>query len=156
MSQLGTQIIRDVNLNYVFIDEPRSPFGTSQWECQIEGPSTRKEEFSLYGKVRTLDNGNIAVNLKRKAQRKDGSDNEPVGFVDSNRKLIESRKNIGNGSTGNVKVFRAEYNVNGNTGITSILSAIQMTNLIKYQGSVDFDDLGEEETVGAADSNDDF
>lgn len=152
--QLGTSIIRNVKLNYVFIDEPRSPFGTLQWECQIEGSKDRRDEFSLFGKVRDLDNGNIAVNLKRKAKKKDGTDNNPVDFVDGNKKPIASRKGIGNGSEGNVKIFRAEYNVNGSTGITTILSAIQVTNLVEYKGAVDFDDIGGESEDAPAD--DDF
>ncbi len=153
--KLGTSIIRDVKLNYVFIDEPRSPFGTEQWECQIEVDPSRKAELETYGKVRTLDNGNVAINLKRKAFRKDGTENTPVVFVDSAKKPIDSRKNIGNGSEGNVKVFRAEYNVAGRSGITTILSAIQMTNLVEYTGSVDFDNLGDD-TATASVSDDDF
>lgn len=154
MSKLGTSIIRDVKLNYVFIDDPRDPFGTLQWECQIEGDASREAEFNDYGKVRKLDNGNVAVNLKRKAKRKDGSDNNPVDYVDIHKKPIDNRKNIGNGSQGNVKVFRAEYDMNGRKGVTTILSAIQMTNLVEYKGAVDFDDLGDDESGATAD--DDF
>ncbi len=140
---LGTSIIRDVTLNYVKVDpeNPTEPFGTLQWECQIVVPSERSEELSQYGTVKPVkdDPSRVAVNLKRKAVRKDGSSNDPVVLVDARKKPIESNIKIGNGSVGNVKVYRREYDVAGRQGISTILTAIQITNLIEYTGSVDFD-----------------
>jgi hypothetical protein len=141
MTQLGTSILRNVNLNYVKVDpdKPVSPFGALQWECQIEVAAERQSEIEDLGKVRTLDNGNVAVNLKRKAVKADGTPNLPVGFVDAKKQPITKFNNIGNGTTGNVKIYRATYDVMGKKGITTILSAIQVTNLVEYTGSVDFD-----------------
>ena len=59
--------------------------------------------------------------------------------MDARKKPIESNIKIGNGSVGNVKVYRREYDVAGRQGISTILTAIQITNLIEYTGSVDFD-----------------
>ena len=140
-TNLGTSILRNVTLNYLKVDpsKPVSPFGTLQWEVQIEVPEDRSDEISEMGKLRTLDNGNVAVNIKRKALKHDGSPNFPVALVDAQKKTIEVFNNIGNGSTGNVKVYRNEYDVAGRQGISTSLSAIQITNLIEYTGSVDFD-----------------
>ena len=77
--------------------------------------------------------------MKRKAVRKDGSANDPVVLVDAKKQPIASTIKIGNGSVGNVKVYRREYDVAGRQGISTILTAIQITNLIEYTGSVDFD-----------------
>lgn len=140
-TNLGTSILRNVTLNYLKVDpsKPVSPFGTLQWEVQIEVPENRADEISEMGKLRTLDNGNVAVNIKRKALKHDGSANFPVALVDAKKQPIEVYTNIGNGSTGNVKVYRNEYDVAGRQGISTSLSAIQITNLIEYTGSVDFD-----------------
>jgi len=49
---------------------------------------------------------------------------------------------IGNGSKGNMKVFSYEYKVGGREGTTSMLTAIQVTDLVPYKASsqeVDFD-----------------
>jgi len=140
-TNLGTSILRNVTLNYLKVDpaKPVSPFGTLQWEVQIEVSEDRSDEIAEMGKLRTLDNGNVAVNIKRKALKHDGTPNFPVSLVDAKKKVIEVFNNIGNGSTGNVKVYRNEYDVAGRQGISTSLSAIQITNLIEYTGSVDFD-----------------
>jgi hypothetical protein len=139
---LGTSIIRDVTLNYVKVDpeNPTEPFGTLQWECQLVVPSERSEELSQYGTVKPVkdDPSRVAINLKRKAVRKDGSANDPVVLVDGKKQPIAPTIKIGNGSVGNVKVYRREYDV------STILTAIQITNLIEYTGSVDFDVEGAE------------
>lgn len=140
---LGTSIIRDVTLNYVKVDpeNPTDPFGTLQWECQIVVPSSRAEELAQYGSVKPVkdDPSRVALNLKRKAVRKDGTANDPVKMVDAKKQDIDPKIKIGNGSQGNVKVYRREYDVAGRQGISTILTAIQVTNLIEYTGSVDFD-----------------
>lgn len=145
---LGTSIIRDVTLNYVKVDpeNPTEPFGTLQWECQIVVPSDRADELEEYGTVKPVkdDPSRVAINLKRKAVRKDGSANDPVMLVDGKKQKIPANIKIGNGSVGNVKVYRREYDVAGRQGISTILTAIQITNLIEYTGSVDFDVEGAE------------
>lgn len=145
---LGTSIIRDVTLNYVKVDpeNPTDPFGTLQWECQIVAPSDRAEELEGYGSVKPVkdDPSRVAVNLKRKALRKDGTENDPVVLVDGQKQPINPKIKIGNGSKGNVKVYRREYDVAGRQGISTIMTAIQVTNLIEYTGSVDFDIEGTE------------
>lgn len=154
-AKLGTSIVRDVTLNFMKVDpaKPVSPFGAMQWEAQLEGTADREEEFAYLGKVRHLDNGNVAVNIKRKAFKADGTENAPVGLVDANKKPITVFNNLGNGSTGNVKVYRAEYEYAGKKGVTTIMSALQITDLVIYTGSVDFDMEGDEEPMAG---NDDF
>tara|TARA_B110000908_G_scaffold31470_1_gene37427 strand:- start:2286 stop:2768 length:483 start_codon:yes stop_codon:yes gene_type:complete len=139
--KLGTSIVRNVTLNFMKVnpDAPVSPFGAMQWEAQLEGDASREDEFAALGKVRILDNGNVAVNIKRKAFKADGSANVPVALVDAKKQPITVFNNLGNGSTGNVKVYRAEYEYAGKKGITTIMSAIQITDLVIYTGSVDFD-----------------
>jgi len=140
---LGTSIIRDVTLNYVKVDpdSPTDPFGTLQWECQLVVPADRSEELSGFGNVKPVkdDPSRVAINLKRKAVRKDGEANDPVQLVDGKKQKIDAKIKIGNGSKGNVKVYRREYDVAGRQGISTILTAIQITDLIEYTGSVDFD-----------------
>ena len=145
---LGTSIIRDVTLNYVKVDpeNPTDPFGTLQWECQIVAPASRAEELEGYGSVKPIkdDPSRVAVNLKRKALRKDGTENDPVVLVDGKKQPINPKIKVGNGSKGNVKVYRREYDVAGRQGISTIMTAIQITDLIEYTGSVDFDIEGAE------------
>ena len=138
---LGTSIIRNVTLNYVKVDpaKPVNPFGALQWEAQIEVAADRSAEIEGMGKLRTIDNGNVAVNIKRKAIKHDGTPNFPVALLDAKKEAITVFNNIGNGSTGNVKVYRNEYDVAGRQGISTSLSAIQITDLVEYTGSVDFD-----------------
>ena len=151
--KLGTSIVRNVSLNFMKVnpDQPVSPFGAMQWEAQLEGTADREDEFASLGKVRQLENGNIAVNIKRKAFKSDGTANLPVSLVDASKKPITTYNNLGNGSTGNVKVYRAEYEYAGKKGITTIMSAIQITDLVIYTGSVDFDMEADESPMAAHD-----
>jgi len=151
--KLGTSIVRNVTLNFMKVnpDQPVSPFGAMQWEAQLEGTADREDEFASLGKVRQLENGNIAVNIKRKAFKSDGTANLPVSLVDASKKPITTYNNLGNGSTGNVKVYRAEYEYAGKKGITTIMSAIQITDLVIYTGSVDFDMEADESPMAAHD-----
>ena len=153
--KLGTSIVRNVTLNFMKVnpDQPVSPFGAMQWEAQLEGTADREDEFASLGKVRQLENGNIAVNIKRKAFKSDGTANLPVSLVDASKKPITTYNNLGNGSTGNVKVYRAEYEYAGKKGITTIMSAIQITDLVIYTGSVDFDMEADEAPMA---NHDDF
>ena len=152
-SKLGTSIVRNVTLNFMKVnpDAPVSPFGAMQWEAQLEGDASREDEFAALGKVRILDNGNVAVNIKRKAFKADGSANVPVALVDAKKQPITVFNNLGNGSTGNVKVYRAEYEYAGKKGITTIMSAIQITDLVIYTGSVDFDMEADDAPMAAHD-----
>ena len=83
----------------------------------------------------------------------DGTANLPVSLVDASKKPITTYNNLGNGSTGNVKVYRAEYEYAGKKGITTIMSAIQITDLVIYTGSVDFDMEADEAPMA---NHDDF
>tara|TARA_R100000541_G_scaffold28346_3_gene37673 strand:+ start:4544 stop:5011 length:468 start_codon:yes stop_codon:yes gene_type:complete len=140
---LGTSIIRDVVLNYVKVDpeNPTDPFGTLQWEAQIVVSADRASELEAYGTVKPLkdDPSRVSVNLKRKAVKKDGEANDPVQLVDGKKQRIDPKIKIGNGSVGNVKVYQREYDVAGRQGISTIMTAIQITKMIEYTGSVDFD-----------------
>ena len=161
MSKLGAQLIKNVEINYLKADpkEPASPFGTLQWECQVVVDADRAAELADFGNVRPLkdDPTKVSVNLKRKALKRDGSPNEPVRVVDSSKQPIDNVKQVGNGSKGNVIVYRFEYNTAGRSGISTILTAIQITDLVKYTGgSVDFDMLDGDDNNGAAADNDMF
>ena len=144
---LGTSILKNVTINYCKIDpeNPAEPFGTLQWEVQALVPEDRLSEIEDLGRIRAhsdydlIPEGFLAVNLRRKAFTRDGKPNFPVEFVDINKKPITNYRNIGNGSTANVKIYRREYDVAGRQGISTILSGIQMITLVEYNGSVDFD-----------------
>ena len=71
-------------------------------------------------KPKFANNGN-----EQKAPPVVGKDLMPFAEVDA----------IGNGSRGNVKLYTAPYSYNGRTGISVRLNAIQITELVKYEGA---------------------
>lgn len=158
-------IIRDVKLYWAKLDKPVDPFGTLQWELTVQVPKKREAEIASLGKVKEgFEKGTVAVALKKKALKADGTEAAKVGVVDANKQPLDS-KLIGNGSTGNIIVFQRPYEIkapNGKvtkSGTTTMLIKVQVTNLVKYERKsdnfVDFDDEGE--MSGAAiESNDDF
>jgi len=130
-------IIKDVELHWLKLDKPVDPFGTLQYEIQIQAPKKREKELAAFGKVKVLENGKIYINLKKKALKADGSDAAKVRVVDSAKNPLDS-KTVGNGSIGNVMVMQKPYEIkapNGKvtkSGISSMLTAVQVTTLIKY------------------------
>jgi len=157
-------IIRDVKLYWAKLDKPVDPFGTLQWELTIQVPKKRESEVASLGKVKEgFDKGTVAVALKKKALKADGSEAAKVGVVDANKQPLDS-KIIGNGSTGNIIVFQRPYEIkapNGKvtkSGTSTMLTKVQVTNLVKYERKsdnfVDFDDEGT--SSAPATSNDDF
>ena len=134
--------IDNVTLNWAKLASPVSPFGTAQYEMQIEVSKEQAQSLKdNHLNVKEKD-GKFTVSLKRKAVKADGSDNGMVRVVnaDASAMSVEDMKKIGNGSKGNVIVFQYEYNAAGRTGIASSLTAVQVTDLVEYvsTGGADF------------------
>ena len=137
-------LISDVTLNWAKLDTPvQTPFGQTQWELQIATTdSSKADEMKAAGLKVKEDDGVFSAQLKRRSVKADGSANDPVRVVDANKAPMENRRGIGNGSTGNVIMYVMDYEFAGRKGETQILTALQVTNLVAYEGgaaSVDFD-----------------
>lgn len=149
-------LISDVEFNYVRVDSPvKNPFGgPDAYEMQIATTDAAKaqEMRDAFLNVKEKD-GKFVASLKRKAARADGSDNGKVRVVDANKAPFEAVRTIGNGSRGNVIVWQAPYDTMGRKGVSSSLTAIQVTDLEVYtpQASVDFDVVGGSEETPSAD-----
>lgn len=157
-------IIRNVKLYWAKLDKPVDPFGTLQWELTIQVPKKRESKVASLGKVKEgFEKGTVAVALKKKALKADGTEAAKVDVVDANKQPLDS-KLIGNGSTGNIIVFQRPYEIkapNGKvtkSGTTTMLTKVQVTELVKYERKsdnfVDFDAEGDESP--APSNNDDF
>jgi hypothetical protein len=165
------EIIKNVELNWAKLDpaKPVSPFGTDQWEISLAVPKKRAAELEVFGKVKAVkdkdgkDTGKVSINLKKKAEKKDGTPAAPVRVVDSNKQPLDP-KSIGNGSTGNVMVFLKDYQIKTPKGVVTkegtsvMLTAVQVTDLVKYEPKsgnfVDFDDEDGDSTPSTHDDSD--
>ena len=151
-------IVRNAELNWAKLDKPVSPFGTEQYELQI---ATDNKDLATEWKQNHLNvkekDGKYVVSLKRKARRQDGSDNGKPQVIDGKKQPLADGIMIGNGSTGNVKVYQYPYDMMGRKGIGSSLTAVQVTNLIEYTGSdnVDFDLIDDDSALPEVTSGDD-
>ena len=140
---MATQtLITDVTLNWAKLEQPIINVfnATPQWELQMVTDSKQEadrwaNELSL--NVKDLD-GSFAVNLRRNAVKKDGSQNDPVRLVDAKKNPMDSRK-IGNGSKGNVIIYQDNYDFAGKTGVYTILAAVQVIDLVEFSGGSDID-----------------
>jgi hypothetical protein len=152
-SNITNVIIRDIELHWVKLDKPVEPFGTLQYETQIQFPKSRVKEMEQFGKVKDQGNGKFSLNLKKKALKADGSEAAKVQVVDAFKQPLDS-KLIGNGSKGNVLLMLKPYELKGPTGkvtksgTTVMLSKVQVTDLIKFEPKgndnfVDFDIEGD-------------
>jgi len=159
-------IIKDVELHWVKLDKPVSPFGVEQFEISVQVPKKRSTELAVYGTVKPVkdrdgkDTGRVGINLKKKAFKKDGTEAAKVRVVDTKKEAIDS-KIIGNGSKGNVMVYLQDYQIkapNGKVtkeGTSAMLIAVQVTDLIRYEPKsdnfTDFDYDGQPTASSTAD-----
>ena len=133
--------IDDVIMNWARLDTPVNPFGTEQYELQLEVSKEQAEMLKAnYFNVKEKE-GKMIVSLKRKAKKADGSDNGKVRVVNPDLTPFENVRTIGNGSKGSVIVFQYPYSAAGRQGVANSLTAVQVKELVKYEstGSVDFD-----------------
>jgi len=148
-------ILKGVNLYWAKLnpEKPVSPFGTDQWEITVQAPKARAKELEQFGKVKDgFEKGTVAIGLKKKAQKKDGSPAAPVRVVDGFKNPLDP-KVIGNGSHGNVMLMLKDYEIkapNGKvtkSGTTVTLTAVQVTTLVRYEAKnsnfIHFDEEGE-------------
>jgi hypothetical protein len=137
-----TSIIRNVTLNYAKVHKSQvNPYGKDIFDIQLEFEKDRIAEMSEFGKVRELPNGNFAINLSRPAKNNKGQKNS-IRVVDAEKKNIKA--DIGNGSTGNVMAYSYDWEFAGNTGRKTVLIAVQVTDLVAYTPTEDFDVLASE------------
>jgi len=144
ISEKRTVIVKDVDLYYAKLKNPVKPFGELRWELQMRTSDEAtadewKKEYEL--NVKKVEDY-WKVNVTRPLLNKNKEENDAPQVVDSTRSPI-SGDNIGNGSKGNVKLFQYPYDVAGRKGTGSMLSGVQVTNLIEYvpDSSIDFDVL---------------
>jgi hypothetical protein len=166
-TQVTNVIIRDLEFFWVKLDKPVEPFGTLQYEMQVQFPKSRVDEMSAFGKVKEVTDkdgkttGKYSLNLKKKALKADGSDAAKVVVVDAFKNPMDS-KTIGNGSVGNVLLMCKPYELkapNGKvtkSGTTAMLTKVQVTKLVKFEakGSDNFVDFDTEGDVTATTTND--
>lgn len=152
LQEKRTVIIKDVELFYTKLAQPANPFGTEQWEAQIRtndksAADSWKKDFYLNVKE-NKEEGYWFSNLTRGLYRKDkgkitDQKNSPPDVVDSQRQPMDPNT-IGYGSKGAVRIFQAPYKFNGREGVSTTLSAVQVTELVPYERTtaVDFDIVG--------------
>lgn len=137
-------LVNDLEFNWARLSTAyKNQFGGENYEMQVVAAADRKEELeAIFCKeAKMTEDGRISFNLKRKATKANGEANSKVRVVDAQRNELDASK-IGNGSKGNVIVWQYDYEFAGSKGMTTSLTAVQVTDLVVYEGSagsVDFD-----------------
>jgi len=134
-----TTVVRDLNIYYAKLDKPvEHPYSKKMvYDVQLRFPKDRIEEMAKFGKVRQVEDGNYAINVTRNAVNAK-KEKQTVRVVDTLKQPVKDL--IGNGSSANVILYSYPWTVGETSGIKTILIAVQVTNLIKYEPEgVDFD-----------------
>ena len=161
-------IINNAQFYWAKLDKPVSPFGALIWELSVHLPKKDKQipELEAEGLVfkEDTEKGTMYTNVKRKATKADGSENTKVVVVDSDKQPVDAKK-IGNGSTGKVKLWNYSWKHSGRSGVSNVLQAVLIENLVQYRttGALDMfeADLGDGRTTkvpasAVTDTSDDF
>jgi hypothetical protein len=135
-----TVIIRNAEMFFVKLDpsRPSATFNKDNptWEAQIRTRNKQQakewKELNLKVTPKEDDDGIFyAANLKKKSKKRDGTDMVAPNVVAGDLSPIDP-KTIGNGSIGNLSVYQYGYDVNGKSGIASMLMGVQITTLNEY------------------------
>jgi len=159
-----TTILKNVELNWVKLSEPVDNYTGDKkiYELQVSVPEARESELSEIRKTRIKD-GKASINLSKNAFLKSGDDAAKVRVVDSNKINLDP-KIIGNGSIGNVMIMQSPYEIKHpktgkvtKSGISSMLVAVQVTKLVKYEPKpkVDFDSVDTSDVANEYEEQDD-
>jgi len=156
-------IIKEAQLYFCKLDpkRPNDKFDRENptWEVQIRTNDKKKakewEDLKLKVNKDEDKQGKLyyKVNLKKKSKKRDGSDQEPVTVVGGDLTAIDPNT-IGNGSIANIRIYQYEYDVAGRKGLASMLMAVQITELHKYEPKPREDDfeMSEMKVVEIADN----
>lgn len=157
-------MLKDVNLQYTKVARPVTYQGEEQWETSIITDDPKVAQNWEYNHLNVRGTPKLSptswtVSLKRKLYTKDGTKNEPVRVVHADKRPFtdEERRQIGNNSVGNLILWQGEYDNKYGTGVTTSLTAIQVTEWIKYEGGMqelDFDSFGEDGDKQMAEGSD--
>ena len=151
--------IEGAELNWARLSKPvQNPFNKTEYQYELQ-IATTDEAVAEEWKANHLNvkvekkTGKFVVSLRRKVLKANGDENGPVRVVDGNLGEFTKLDRIGNGSIGNVIVFQYEWDNMGRKGISSSLTAVQITDFQEYipENRVDFAVVGGEEP---AESND--
>lgn len=158
LNEKRTIIVRNCEMHWAKLVQPVEPFGTLQWELQLRtmDEATAKQWEEDYLPVKKVDDEEGVywkANLKKKALKKDGTENTAPNVVDAAKNPVDGNT-VGNGSMGNVMLFQYPYSVAGRTGVSSILSGVQVIDHKVYtpNTATDFDVIDDE--AGADDTVD--
>jgi hypothetical protein len=118
---------------------PNSRFNKENptWEVQIRTKDKAVAKSWKENNLRVTPDENddgvfYRANLKKKSKKRDGSPMVPVNVVAGDLSPVDAAT-VGNGSIANLSVFQYDYNVNGSSGIASMLMGVQVTTLNEYK-----------------------
>jgi len=141
--------------------------GRDQWELSLITEDAEQAQEWNNKFVGTVKPNNAmkptawTVSLNRKVLTSKGDENGPIRVVNADKQPLSPAQlgKIGNGSVGNIILFQGPYDNEFGQGVFNSLTAVQITELVAYEGGVsdmDFDLEGEGANVEGADDGELF
>lgn len=160
-AQLSNTVVKDLTFYWAKLN-PTKPVDNyngdgTEWTLQARFPASREAEIEQLnlGKINPVkDDAKMRqLNLRKKATKADGSAAVPVGVVDAFKNEMDPTI-IGNGSVGNIIVMQRPYEIKNpktgkvtKSGVSTTLTKVQVTKLVKYESKGNFIDFDEEEAT---------
>ncbi len=144
--------LENVFVQYTKVSKPVMYKGVEQWETSIITDDSdiaqmwEDNHLNVRGTPK-MKPVSWTVSLNRKTKTKDGTEQDPVRVVDAQKRPLSDtdRRRIGNNSVANLILWQGEYDNEWGSGVTTSLTAIQITDLVPYEGGMqemDFDSFG--------------
>ena len=127
--------------------------GVYSVDLAVDAENKKKAEADGLSIKNKGDERGDFVTIKRKAKRKDGSANKAPDVMDGMKRPLQNTL-IGNGSDVNVlyKTYEWNHKPTGRSGTSADLQAVQVVNLIPYEGTGSSANAFEEVPEGKVDN----
>ena len=152
-------VLRNVRCRWASIVEPNTKFDP-RWEIEAELDSEQAAFFADKGCRIKEDDGVSLLRFKRNVggKRKDGTTYQldPPTVVDAAKQPLTGQ--VGNGSLVNIAYELNNWTVAGNSGVSARLNAVQVLELVEFNGGgggvSEFEDEGTTSTIAQEDKDD--
>ncbi len=126
-SKLGTRVDQGFDGN--------SPAWTTELRTREKSEAENWKDAGLNVKTKDDDQGLFwSVSVKKPTHTKDGRPQVAPPVVGKDKMPFSDPDSIGNGTVANVKIHTFDYDYNGRKGVGFRLDAVQIVDLVEFEG----------------------
>lgn len=131
-------VLKNVKAQWSKLGRPEKKYRSNDTQWSINALCSEKQskgwvKKGFATKERTTKEGDPFIFLALPTHKQDGSENKPVKVVDKFGMDVDPNK-IGNGSVLNIAFRTYDWEYAGDKGTKAVMTAVQVVELVEYEG----------------------